>query len=64
MINIKQIIYAFQKEEKKAKLTGQTVRRPFDRDIDLQVNRFDQTRKNAVISKAQYLDDRFSRGKI
>ncbi|XP_076246476.1 uncharacterized protein LOC143186654 [Calliopsis andreniformis] len=53
-----------KKEEKKAKLTGETVRRPFDRDIDLQVNRFDQARKNTIISKAQYLDERFSRGKI
>ncbi|XP_053980294.1 serine/threonine-protein kinase prpf4B [Hylaeus volcanicus] len=53
-----------KKEEKKAKLTGQTIRRPFDRDIDLQINRFDQAQKNAVISKAQYLDERFSRGKI
>ncbi|XP_043263905.1 uncharacterized protein DDB_G0283697-like [Colletes gigas] len=53
-----------KKEEKKAKLSGQTVRRPFDRDIDLQINRFDQAQKNAIISKAQYLDERFSRGKI
>ncbi|XP_076639900.1 uncharacterized protein LOC143351816 [Colletes latitarsis] len=53
-----------KKEEKKAKLSGQTVRRPFDRDIDLQINRFDQSQKNAIISKAQYLDERFSRGKI
>lgn len=53
-----------KKEEKEAKLAGQTVRRPFDRDIDLQINRFDQTQKNAIISKAQYLDERFSHGKI
>ena len=54
-----------KKEEEKAKLSGQTaVRRPFDRDIDLQVNRFDQAQKNAIISKAQYLDERFSHGKI
>ncbi|XP_012149368.2 uncharacterized protein LOC100876447 [Megachile rotundata] len=53
-----------KKEEKKAKLSGGTVRRPFDRDIDLQINRFDQAQRNAVINKAQYLDDRFSRGKF
>ncbi|OAD47014.1 hypothetical protein WN48_05776 [Eufriesea mexicana] len=53
-----------QKEEKRAKSTGQTIRRPFDRDIDLQINQFDQTRKNAVINKAQHLDERFSRGKF
>ncbi|XP_076662225.1 uncharacterized protein LOC143365704 [Halictus rubicundus] len=54
-----------KKEEKEAKLTGeQTVRRPFDRDVDLQVNRFDQAQKSAIINKARCLDDRFSRGKI
>ncbi|KOX67878.1 hypothetical protein WN51_06924 [Melipona quadrifasciata] len=53
-----------RKEEKKAKSTGQAIRRPFDRDIDLTVNRFDQSQKNAIIHKAQYLDERFSRGKI
>ncbi|XP_015438423.1 PREDICTED: protein starmaker [Dufourea novaeangliae] len=53
-----------KKAEKKAKLTGQTLRRPFDRDIDLQINRFDQAQKSAIINKAQYLDERFSHGKI
>ncbi|CAK9832122.1 GPALPP motifs-containing protein 1 [Anthophora retusa] len=53
-----------RKEEKEAKTTGQTIRRPFDRDIDLQINRFDQAQKNAIIHKAQYLDERFSRGKF
>lgn len=53
-----------KKEEKEAKSSGLTIRRPFDRDTDLQINRFDQTRKNAVINKAQYLDERFSRGKF
>ncbi|XP_043521099.1 uncharacterized protein LOC122534488 [Frieseomelitta varia] len=53
-----------RKEEKKAKSTAQAIRRPFDRDIDLTVNRFDQSQKNAIIHKAQYLDERFSRGKI
>lgn len=56
--------HELQKEEKKAKLSGETVRRPFDRDLDLQINRFDQAQKNAVIKKAQCLDDRFSRGKF
>nr|XP_034189578.1 serine/threonine-protein kinase fray2 [Osmia lignaria]XP_034189579.1 serine/threonine-protein kinase fray2 [Osmia lignaria]XP_034189580.1 serine/threonine-protein kinase fray2 [Osmia lignaria]XP_034189581.1 serine/threonine-protein kinase fray2 [Osmia lignaria] len=53
-----------KKEEKRAKLSGETIRRPFDRDVDLQINRFDQAQKNAVIKKAQCLDDRFSRGKF
>ncbi|XP_033351978.1 transcription initiation factor TFIID subunit 1 [Bombus vosnesenskii] len=53
-----------RKEEKKARSTEQVLRRPFDRDIDLQVNRFDQAQKNAIINKAQRLDERFSRGKF
>ncbi|XP_012526288.1 protein starmaker [Monomorium pharaonis] len=53
-----------KKEEKEAKQTGISTRRPFDRDIDLQVNRFDQVQKKTVLMKAQLLDDRFSRGQI
>jgi len=34
----------------------------FDRDRDLQVNKFDDAQKKAVINKAQLLDDRFSAG--
>lgn len=49
------------KEEKK---TGQTIRRPFDRDIDLRINRFNQNKKNAIINKAQNLNERFSLGKL
>lgn len=37
-------------------------RRPFSRDIDLQVNKFDDAQKKAVLKKAQLLDDRFSSG--
>jgi len=57
-------IFIFQKEEKEAKRTGISTRRPFDRDIDLQVNRFDQAQKKSILLKAQMLDDRFSRGQI
>lgn len=53
-----------KKEEKEAKRSGISTRRPFDRDIDLQVNRFDQAQKKTVLMKAQLLDDRFSRGQI
>ncbi|XP_066156061.1 GPALPP motifs-containing protein 1 isoform X2 [Euwallacea fornicatus] len=38
-------------------------RRPFNRDLDLQVNKFDEAQKRAVLKKAQLLDDRFSSGK-
>lgn len=34
----------------------------FDRDRDMQVNKFDDAQKKAVINKAQLLDDRFSTG--
>jgi hypothetical protein len=39
------------------------VRRPFDRNIDLQANRFDEAQKKAIFKKAQLLDDRFSSGR-
>jgi len=58
------IHFIFQKEEKEARRTGISTRRPFDRDIDLQVNRFDQAQKKTILMKAQLLDDRFSRGQI
>ncbi|XP_011138259.1 histone-lysine N-methyltransferase, H3 lysine-4 specific [Harpegnathos saltator] len=51
-------------EEKEAKLSGGSTRRPFDRDIDLQVNRLDQAQKKTILMKARMLDDRFSRGQI
>lgn len=37
-------------------------RRPFSRDIDLKVNRFDEAQKKSILKKAQLLDDRFSAG--
>lgn len=37
-------------------------RRPFDRDVDLKVNRFDEAQKKAILKKAQLLDNRFSSG--
>ncbi|XP_012284935.1 uncharacterized protein LOC105702161 [Orussus abietinus] len=53
-----------KKEEKEAKETGKPIRRPFDRDIDLQANRLDDANKKAIFMKARLLDDRFSRGKL
>lgn len=46
-----------EKEDKKPK-----ERRSFDRDVDLQANRFDEARKKAMIKKASNLDSRFSHG--
>lgn len=37
-------------------------RRPFDRNIDLHANRFDEAQKKAIFKKAQLLDTRFSSG--
>lgn len=49
----------FQKEDKDDE---KKERRPFSRDQDLQVNRFDEAQKKSIIKKAQHLDSRFSRG--
>jgi hypothetical protein len=48
----------FQAEAEK----NQPVRQMFDREKDLQVNRFDEAQKRAVLQKAKLLDDRFSGG--
>lgn len=37
-------------------------RKPFNRETDLQINRFDESRKKSAIKSASMLDDRFSRG--
>ena len=39
-----------------------TERRPFDRNTDLQVNRFDEAQKKAMLKKAAKLDSRFTSG--
>ncbi|XP_069745735.1 GPALPP motifs-containing protein 1 isoform X2 [Narcine bancroftii] len=38
-------------------------RRAFDRDLDLQVHRFDEAQKKALIKKSKELNSRFSHGK-
>ncbi|XP_061165806.1 GPALPP motifs-containing protein 1-like [Saccostrea echinata] len=38
-------------------------RRPFDRDLDLQANRFDEAQRKSIIKKSQNLNSRFSHGK-
>lgn len=58
--NVKKINQTFlQKDEKE---DGKKERRPFSRDVDLQVNRFDEAQKKSIIKKAQDLNCRFSRG--
>lgn len=52
-----------KKEKKKREKEGKTKeRRPFDRDLDLQANRFDNAQKELMLKKARLLDDRFSKG--
>ncbi len=51
-----------EKEEKASRGGAPAERRPFDRDVDLQANRFDAAQKEAMLKKARQLDDRFSRG--
>ena len=41
---------------------GANERRPFDRDIDLQANRFDEAAKKAMLKNARKLNDKFSSG--
>lgn len=48
------------KKEKKDK--DEPSRRPFDRNVDLHANRFDDAQKKAIMKKAQLLDTRFSSG--
>lgn len=51
-----------EEEEERKKGGGVTERRPFDRDVDLQANRFDAAQKEMMLKRARQLDDRFSRG--
>ncbi len=51
-----------KKKKQAEELKGPAERRPFDRDLDLQVNRFDEAAKKRMLKKARQLDDRFSKG--
>nr|XP_015219179.1 PREDICTED: GPALPP motifs-containing protein 1 [Lepisosteus oculatus] len=51
------------KRKTEEEVTKPQERRPFDRDQDLQVNRFDQAQKKALIKKSQELNTRFSHSK-
>lgn len=48
-----------QKEKEEGK---REERRPFDRSVDLQTNRFDEAQKKVILKKAQLLNDRFASG--
>lgn len=51
------------KEKAKEKVDQPVERRPFDRDEDLQVNRFDEAQKQRLLKKSQELNTRFSHSK-
>lgn len=51
-----------KKKKKEEKDEGKKERRPFSRDVDLQVNRFDEAQKKSIIKKAQDLNSRFGKG--
>ncbi|XP_041795846.1 GPALPP motifs-containing protein 1 [Chelmon rostratus] len=51
------------KEKAKEKADQPVERRPFDRDADLQVNRFDDAQKQRLLKKSQELNTRFSHSK-
>ncbi|XP_035508404.1 GPALPP motifs-containing protein 1 [Morone saxatilis] len=51
------------KEKAKEKADIPVERRPFDRDADLQVNRFDDAQKERLLKKSQELNTRFSHSK-
>ena len=48
-----------EKDKDKEKLKE---RRPFDREVDLQVNRLDEAQKRAIIKRSQELGSRFKTG--
>ncbi|GLV39194.1 uncharacterized protein CBL_06244 [Carabus blaptoides fortunei] len=52
----------YNKKKKKEQVSGKSERRPFNRDIDLKANRFDEAQKKSILKKAQLLDTRFSSG--
>lgn len=51
-----------KKKKKDKKDKEEDERRPFDRDVDLQANRFDNARKQRIIKQSQELSSRFSHG--
>lgn len=51
------------KEKAKQAADKPVERRPFDRDADLQVNRFDDAQKQRLLKKSQELNTRFSHSK-
>ncbi|KAI0233946.1 GPALPP motifs-containing protein 1 [Lamellibrachia satsuma] len=52
-----------KKQRKEKKEEKKLARRPFDRELDMQVNRFDDAQKKSIIKKSQLLNTRFGHSK-
>ena len=52
----------YQEDSEESGRHKHSERRPFDRDIDLQANRFDEAAKKAMLKNARKLNDKFSSG--
>lgn len=55
-------IHQSKLKEKTSSDSSEPTRRPFDRNVDLHANRFDDAQKKAIMKKAQLLNSRFSSG--
>ena len=51
-----------KRSKKSSSVNGIPERRPFDRDLDLQANRFDEAAKKRMLKNAGKLNDKFSSG--
>ncbi|XP_049279338.1 GPALPP motifs-containing protein 1 [Anopheles funestus] len=51
-----------KKDKQASSDSSEPTRRPFDRNLDLHANRFDDAQKKAIMKKAQLLNSRFSSG--
>jgi len=51
-----------RKKKKKAEEAKPYERKPFDRDVDLKANQFDDAKRKALIKKSRELDTRFKAG--
>lgn len=49
--------------QRKQSAEGPKERRPFSREEDLNVNKFDDAQRETIMKKARQLNDRFSAGK-
>ena len=51
------LVFCFHQAEQG---TSENERRPFDRENDLQVNRFDDARRKQLLKKSAHLGEKFS----